>query len=123
MSDIGQRIKQLREKLGLSQREFAEKIGKSRIGVAQWEAGKRTPDESTLKLIAKEFGVSEEWLKTGEGEVFVKKPPEFVEGLDDFLKDFLTSYLELSEEEKQYYYHEIKAKALKKKIEGKDGKS
>ena len=72
MGDIGQRIKQIREKLGLSQREFAEKIGKSRIGVAQWEAGKRTPDESTLKLIAKEFGVSEEWLKKGEGEMFLE---------------------------------------------------
>ena len=75
MGDIGQRIKQLREKLGLSQSKFAEKIGKSRIGVAQWEAGKRTPDESTLKLIAKEFNVNEEWLKTGEGKMFVKELP------------------------------------------------
>jgi len=67
MSDIGQRIKQLRKMLGLSQKEFAEKIGKSRIG-----AGRRTPDESTLKLIAKEFNVNEEWLKTGKGEMFIE---------------------------------------------------
>ncbi|WP_457641860.1 helix-turn-helix domain-containing protein [Persephonella sp.] len=123
MENIGQRIKELRKMLGLSQREFAERIGKSLNAIQKWESGDRIPSEPALKLIAKEFGVSEEWLKTGEGEVFVKKLPEFAEGLDDFLKDFLTSYLELSEEEKQYYYHEIKAKALKKKIEGKDGKS
>ena len=72
MNDIGQRIKELRKMLGLSQREFAEKIGKSFRAVQNWEYGQRTPDESTLKLIAKEFNVNEEWLKTGKGEMFVE---------------------------------------------------
>lgn len=118
--DIREKIKYLRKKLGLSQKEFGEKIGRSFRAIQEYEAGRRTPDEATLKLIAKTFGVSEEWLKTGEGEIFVKSP-EFTENLNDFLKDFITSYLELPEEEKLYYYHEIKAKAIKKKLEGKDG--
>ena len=74
MENIGQRIKQLRKMLGLTQKEFAEKIGKSTISIAKWEAGDRTPDESTLKLIAKEFNIDEEWLKTGEGEMFAGVP-------------------------------------------------
>lgn len=74
MENIGQRIKELRKRLGLSQREFAKKIGKATISIAKWEAGDRTPDESTLKLIAKEFNVNEEWLKTGKGEMFVETP-------------------------------------------------
>ena len=123
MENVGQRIKQLRKMLGLTQKEFAEKIGKATISISKWEAGDRTPDESTLKLIAKEFNVNEQWLKTGEGEIFVSKLPEFANELDDFLKDFLTAYMQLSDEEKEYYYHEVKAKALKKKIEGMDDRS
>jgi len=70
MENIGQRIKELRKMLGLTQREFANRIGKGFRAIQEYEAGRRTPDESTLKLITKEFGVSEEWLKTGEGEMF-----------------------------------------------------
>ena len=80
MNDIGQRIKELRKMLGLSQKEFAEKIGKSLRAVQNWEYGQRTPDESTLKLIAKEFNVNEEWLKTGEGEMFVEAPAVAAKG-------------------------------------------
>jgi len=76
MENIGQRIKELRKMLRLSQKEFAEKIGKSLRAVQNWEYGQRTPDESTLKLIAREFNVNEEWLKTGEGEMFVGVPAE-----------------------------------------------
>lgn len=75
MENIGQRIKELRKMLGLTQKEFANRIGKSTISIAKWEAGDRTPDESTLKLIAKEFNVNEEWLKSGEGEMFVEGLP------------------------------------------------
>jgi phage repressor protein C with HTH and peptisase S24 domain len=72
MENIGQRIKQLRKMLRLSQREFGEKIGRALNTVQKWEMGQRTPDESTLKLIAKEFNVNEEWLKTGKGEMFAE---------------------------------------------------
>lgn len=84
MENIGQRIKELRKMLGLTQKEFANRIGKSTISIAKWEAGDRTPDESTLKLIAKEFGVSEEWLKTGEGEILVKGLP--ASGEDEYIE-------------------------------------
>ncbi len=69
MENIGQRIKQLRKMLGLTQKEFAEKIGKATISISKWEAGDRTPDESTLRLISQTFGVNLDWLKTGEGEM------------------------------------------------------
>jgi phage repressor protein C with HTH and peptisase S24 domain len=81
MENIGQRIKQLRKMLGLSQREFAEKIGKSLNAVQKWESGDRIPSEPALKLIAKEFNVNEEWLKTGEGEMFLEVPTKEEEGI------------------------------------------
>ena len=72
MENIGHRIKELRKMLGLSQRKFAERIGKSLNAIQKWESGDRIPSEPALKLISKEFGVSEEWLKTGEGEIWSK---------------------------------------------------
>lgn len=72
--DIGKRIKELRKRLGLSQREFAEKIGRALNSVQRYENGSRTPDESTIRLISQTFGVSLDWLKTGEGEMFTGAP-------------------------------------------------
>ncbi|HIQ50185.1 MAG TPA: XRE family transcriptional regulator, partial [Nanoarchaeota archaeon] len=86
MENIGQRIKQLRKMLKLSQKEFAEKIGKSLRAVQNWEYGQRTPDESTVKLIAKEFNVNEEWLKTGEGEMFTKAKRGVIEDIENAIK-------------------------------------
>lgn len=68
--NIGERIRELREILGLTQKEFGEKIGKSRNAVTNWEIGRRNIDETTIKLISKTFGISEKWLKTGEGSIF-----------------------------------------------------
>ncbi|MEN3039748.1 MAG: helix-turn-helix domain-containing protein, partial [Candidatus Kryptonium sp.] len=71
---IGQRIKAVREALGLSQKAFGERIGRAYMSIYQYESGKRIPDETTLLLISSEFGVSLEWLKTGKGDMWAKKP-------------------------------------------------
>lgn len=72
VNNIGQRIKKLLKEKGISQAELARRIGVSRAAVSEWVRGKSEPSESTLKLIAKEFGVNENWLKTGEGEIWSK---------------------------------------------------
>lgn len=70
-SEVGARIRALRKALGLTQREFAEKLGMYPNTVAIYESGKRfAPSASTLKNICWTFGASEEWLRTGEGEMF-----------------------------------------------------
>ena len=71
--EAGKRIKELRKRLGLSQREFAEKIGRTLSAIQKWEMGEREPSEMALKQISQTFGVSLEWLKTGEGEMFLEK--------------------------------------------------
>jgi repressor LexA len=72
--DLKERIRTIRKKLGLTQMEFAEKLGKSWRTIQDWEAGKRNIPEPELRLISQTFGVSYEWLKTGQGEIFEKKP-------------------------------------------------
>lgn len=66
------RIKLLRKTLDLTQQEFADKIGLKRNSVASYEIGKNYPMDTVIKSICREFNVNEEWLRTGEGEIFEK---------------------------------------------------
>ena len=67
---MNHRIKSLRKQLCLNQSEFAARIGVSQTAVAAWEAGTRNPMDAIIQSICREFGVSERWLRSGEGEMF-----------------------------------------------------
>ena len=56
------RLKELREKAGLSQAEFAKKLSVSQSAVGMWETGKRLPEHDTLLRIARFFQVSTDYL-------------------------------------------------------------
>lgn len=55
---LGKRIKELRQKTGLSQEKFALKIGMDRTYFASVEAGKRNIAINNIKKIADGLGVS-----------------------------------------------------------------
>lgn len=65
---IGDRIKLLREKHGLSQAAFGRRIGVSSGNVGDWESEKKKslPGAKAIYTIAKEFQVSADWLLAGE---------------------------------------------------------
>ncbi len=67
---IGQRIKELREFLGLSQKEFADALGIHPMSVSRYELGRSNPSPSVLRLIEDKFGVNPEWLLEGKGDPF-----------------------------------------------------
>jgi len=71
-SEIGKRIKELREYLRLSQKEFAEALGIHPLSVSRYELGKSNPSPSVLKLIEDKFGVNSKWLLEGKGNPFKK---------------------------------------------------
>lgn len=73
---MGDSIKKLRKALGLTQQEFADRLGVSRNNIATYETGKSNPGDAVLTLICREFDVNEEWLRTGEGEMFVERDRE-----------------------------------------------
>lgn len=68
---MNKRLKSLRKSLGLTQSEFAERIGSVQNTITGYETGRRVPSSQVLSLIAREFNVNETWLRTGEGEMFV----------------------------------------------------
>lgn len=66
------RIKKLRKELDLTQQEFADRIGIKRNSYANYETGRNTPIDAILISICREFNVNEEWLRTGQGEMFIE---------------------------------------------------
>jgi transcriptional regulator with XRE-family HTH domain len=76
MDSIGERLKLLRRKLGLTQVKFAEKLGRSKRSIQEWESGRNEPSERVLRLIEQTFSVNPEWLREGKGEMFLPKKKE-----------------------------------------------
>lgn len=106
---IGERIKILRKELGKTQQAFANAIGLKRNTIANYEIDQIQPSDRTIADICREFNVSETWLRTGEGEMFLDlgEDEELVQVLaaiqvsdDDMIKDLLISYWHLDEKEK-----------------------
>lgn len=62
MASLGSRIKGLREKNNISQKDFAVKIGVSNVVLSRYESDERKPDYDTLHLIADFFEVSIDYL-------------------------------------------------------------
>lgn len=71
-----ERLKALRKELHLTQQEFADRVGISRGNIGAYEVGKNAPSDAVISLICREFHVNEEWLRTGNGEMFVKETPD-----------------------------------------------
>lgn len=102
---MGDRIKALRQSLGLTQQEFADKIGIKRGAIANYEIGRNISDV-VINSICRTFNVSEQWLRSGEGEMFVqiardKEIMRFVgdvmQGEDNFRRRFLLALARLPE--------------------------
>lgn len=68
---MNERISKVRKDVGLTQEKFAERIGLTRNFVWMIEKGERVPSDRTISDICREFRVSETWLRTGEGEMFL----------------------------------------------------
>lgn len=83
------RIKALRKALGLTQQEFADKIGSVQNTITGYETGRRTPSNQVIALICEKFNVNENWLRTGKGEMFVQhsRDEEIARFFGEVLKD------------------------------------
>ncbi len=100
------RIKQLRKELKLSQQEFANKIHISRSQLSYYESGTVSIPERSQKEICEKFGINEEWLRTGQGEMytFSQEDVELAEALaeitlsdNETLKNLATKIIQLEE--------------------------
>lgn len=104
--EIYERIKEIRKDNKLTQDDFGEKIGVSRFVIANIELGRVDAKDHMIKLIAKEFDINEEWIKTGEGEKYpektndellARKIGEIIGANDEFRKNLILTLLELDD--------------------------
>lgn len=114
-----ERIKELRKTLNLNQKEFGDKIGVTTSTISGYESGRRTPNESVIKSICREFNVNPFWLKEGKGEPINNIPETILDelvdeyNLDELQKNIVKTYLELDEQDKNVITNFL-LKALKK---------
>lgn len=81
---MNERLKELRKAMNLSQEKFGELIGITKSGVSDIESGRRDVTEKHI-IMLKNNGVSEEWIRTGNGEMFIQKTKD--EELSEMLAD------------------------------------
>ena len=67
---INSRINQVRLALELTQSKFAERIAVSASYLAGMERGDKKVNDRVIRLVSMEFGISEHWIRTGEGEMY-----------------------------------------------------
>lgn len=70
---MNERILFVRKTLKLTQDDFAEKLNLSKNFVWMIEKGNRVPSDRTICDICEKFNVNEDWLRTGNGEMFVEQ--------------------------------------------------
>ena len=68
------RLKELRKKLGLRQRELAARLGVATGVIGKWEVGENPIPRARIYQICNEFRVRREWLVDGVGEMFEPEP-------------------------------------------------
>lgn len=69
---MNNRIRTLRKSLGMTQEEFGEQLGVTKLTVLRWERDNKVPEPS-LRLICRVFQVNKRWLETGEGEMVIDR--------------------------------------------------
>ena len=119
-----ERIRKLRRSLDMTQQEFADRIGIKRNTIANYENGRNDPVDSVVSLICREFNVNENWLRTGEGDMFVERTRDeqiasFFEDLqsdttDPFKRQFILTLSALDDAEWEMLKNVVQLFQLKK---------
>lgn len=70
------RLREIRRSLNMTQIEFAEIINSSNGHLSDMEKGRKNITDSTLDLLSLKLNVNIDFLKTGEGKMFIELPEE-----------------------------------------------
>lgn len=126
MDSFSNRLSELIKNLGITKTAFSERLNISQAFVSQMCSGTKIPSDRTIADICREFGVREEWLRTGEGDMLLpaSEDDELVQALaylqvneNDPMRDLLVAYWKLPENEKAVIWKLITAVSEKKQKE------
>ena len=71
---VHQRVREVRQSLKLTQKDFAKQVGLAQTALSMIELGHNTLTDKVIKLICAEFGINETWMRTGKGEMMKESP-------------------------------------------------
>lgn len=109
---MNERIKMIREHYKLTQDEFGKRIGSARNTIANYESGNRSPSNSVVLSICREFNVNEDWLRDGTGEMFraeeensiIAKATMLLGEKDPLFEAFIDTYSKLTPKNRELLY-------------------
>ena len=84
---MNERIKELRKKLNMTQDAFSKNLDLSRNFIAQVESGTKSPSDRTIKDICRIYNINEEWLRTGQGEMYIPPDDETAALVENLLEE------------------------------------
>lgn len=101
------RIREIRKTLNLTQEQFSSKLGVKRSAISQIEKGFNQISDQMVKSICLAYNVNEDWLRTGNGEMFIETKDSFLDSiskqfnLEELDVKILESYIDLPPEKRQ----------------------
>ena len=105
--EMYERICLVRKTLKMNQGAFASAIGFAQSTIAMIEVGKREISDRHIKAICSQFQINEDWLRTGEGSMFVQTKDDYINQLaqrykgSDLLKKVIEAFISLNDEERK----------------------
>ncbi len=112
MDAINERFKMLRKACKKNQTDFGKILGLSVSGISDIEVGRRNVTEKHLLMLSNwdEYNVNIDWLRTGNGKMFLPMETDTLEKLRDeyHLTDrqfkFVSTFLRMPEREKDMVF-------------------
>lgn len=101
------RIKEIRKKIGCTQKEFADTIGISQGHLSKIERGEYIPDKPILISIAYSYRINLDWLLTGEGPMWLESPDQCERDKQDIgesIKTWIDNFLKNASEEEKHWF-------------------
>lgn len=109
-----ERIRELRKHLNMTMDEFGAHIGLSKAAISLIESGRNGARDQTIFAICREFGVNEQWLRTGEGEMFEQTRETVLDrlaaeySLDKEQVSVIENFLDLSPQERTLFLTQMR---------------
>lgn len=108
MKDRIKKVRKAMPEYGKTQDDFANFLGIPKPNLSSYETGRRTPSDAVIQLICGKCNVNEEWLRSGNGQMFKEIPNKFSfylgqieSGDDEFIQDLIEVYMELDPDSKK----------------------
>ena len=110
-----ERVRALRKAKGLTLEKFGERVGLKRSSLSMVETGVNAVSPQLRRSICREFGVREEWLRDGTGEMEDAAPADELHrivseyGFPDEVYAFLSEFIRLTEPEREAVLRYVRA--------------